>query len=396
MEVKMLSLLLKKESVKDVSKGNPWIFKGMIELTSELETAEAGSLVQIMDSRAKPIGVGYLNPGNMLACRVLSLQPNAVINQQFFHNLFYKALKKRQKLFDKPFYRMVHSESDNIPGLVVDRFGDIIVCQTSTAGMEKLKPIWLPALQNLLKPASIILRDDVPVRKKEGLPLETSVYLGEVPELVEVHEYNRIYYANLLTGQKTGWFYDQRANRTYLSGLVAGKTVLDLYSHSGGFGVAAAKGDAANVTMVDSSNLALELAGKAVDLNFVKAQCEFVRADAYDYLEKCKKDGKHFDIVMADPPAFIKEKRYIMAGLKGYQKLAYLCAIATKNDGILCITSCSHHASEQALKRAVEEGVTKAGRKYKLIHKAGADEDHPAHHALPESQYLKFVAYKLD
>lgn len=391
----MASLLLKKESVKDFTKGNPWIFRGMIEMNSELETMEAGSLVQILDNRARPLGVGYINPSNVLACRVLSFNSGTVINKQFFANSFASALKKRQKLFDKPYYRLVHSESDNLPGLVIDCFGDIIVCQTSTAGMERLKPLWIAALRELLNPSSIIFRDDVPVRKKEGLPTEVSVYLGVAPELVEVYEHNRVYCANLLTGQKTGWFYDQRANRTYLSSLVEGKNVLDLYSHSGGFGMAAAKGGAADVTMVDSSSLALGLAKQASFLNNIGEKCSFVRADAYEYLELCVREGRKFDVVMADPPAFIKERKYIASGLKGYQKLAFLCASVTKEGGVFCIASCSHHAAENALRRAVEEGIAKAGVAYKIIHKAGADKDHPVHPALPESQYLKFMAYNL-
>ena len=266
----MLSLLLKKDAVKEIQKGNPWIWRGMIEMNSELEMAQPGALVQIMDNKAKPIGVGYLNPKNILACRVLSLQPNAKINRQFFYNAFKAALQKREKHFAQPFYRLAHSESDNLPGLVVDRFGEIIVCQTSTAGMETLKPLWLPALQELLNPHAITLRDDVPARKKEGLNVGVSVYFGQVPEYIEVLERNRIYLANLLEGQKTGWFYDQRANRTYLSSLVSGKNVLDLYSHSGGFGMAAGMGNAASVTMVDSSSLALELAGRAAKLNGIE------------------------------------------------------------------------------------------------------------------------------
>lgn len=391
----MLSLILKKDAVKDVRKGNPWIWQGMIKMNSALETAEAGSLVQITDHRATPLGIGYINPQNILACRILSLQPNTVINQQFFYHIFKNALNKREKLFNQPFYRLVHSESDQMPGLIIDRFGDILVCQTSTAGMEKLKPLWLPALQDLLAPMAIVLRDDVPARKKEGLSTGTSVYYGEIPELVEVYEHNRIYYANLLTGQKTGWFYDQRANRTYLSGVVEGKEVLDLYSHSGGFGMAAGKGNAAQVTMTDSSSLALELAEHAAKRNGIDSRCTYERADAYEYLESCIEQGKLFDVVMADPPAFIKEKRFIAAGLKGYQKLAFLCAQTVKDEGVFCIASCSHHAAEHALQRAVEEGIAKAGRRYTLIHKAGADKDHPAHPALPESKYLKFLAYRV-
>ncbi len=389
----MLTLLLKKEAVKEIAAGSPWIWRGMIEMNSELEMAVPGSLVQIMDHRAKPLGVGYLNPGNILACRVLSLQAGIKINQQYFYNIFKLALNKRQKLFIQPFYRLVHSESDNLPGLVIDRFGEILVCQTSTAGMENLKPLWLPALQELLNPAAIVLRDDIPARKKEGLAQGVSVYSGVIPEFVTILEHNRVYCANLLTGQKTGWFYDQRANRTYLSSLVAGKTVLDLYSHSGGFGMAAAKGEASKVTLVDSSSLALELADRAAILNGVENLCEFERADSYEYLEKCISTGKKFDVIMADPPAFIKERKYIASGLKGYEKLAFLCAKIVTESGVFCIASCSHHASEIALQKAVEAGLKKSGRKYQLIHKAGADKDHPVCKTLPESKYLKFMVY---
>jgi 23S rRNA (cytosine1962-C5)-methyltransferase len=387
----MLSILLTKDAVKKVTKGDPWIFAGMIEMTSELQMADSGMLVNILDHRAKPLGVGYFNPKSQLACRVLSLQPNTVINQRFFANLFKLALSKREKAFEHPYYRLVHSESDFLPGLIVDRFGDTAVCQTSTAGMENLKPIWLPALQELLESRNIVLKDDVPVRKKEGLIEQVSIYIGEVPDIVEVKEHNCIYYANLLTGQKTGWFYDQRANRHYFASLVKDKNVLDIYSHSGGFGIAAAKGGAAKVTMVDSSALALELAQKAATRNGIEKQCNFTRSDAYEYLEACVKDGKKFEAIMADPPAFIKERKYTASGLKGYSKLAFLCASALEKDGIFSIASCSHHASARDFRKAVEQGIAKSGRSFELIHKAGADKDHPVHPSLEESQYLKFM-----
>jgi 23S rRNA (cytosine1962-C5)-methyltransferase len=389
----MLSIVLTKEGVKHIGSGSPWVFVSMIQMTSELETSDPGILVNILDSKAKPFAIGYFNPKSQLACRILSTNPNTAINQTFFANLFVAALNKRNKDFSVPYYRLIHSESDNLGGLIIDRFGDILVCQISTAGMENLKPLWLPALEELLKPTTIIYRNDIPVRSKEGL--EQSVYTkGEEPtNPIEVLEHECIYYANLLSGQKTGWFYDQRANRNYFAGLVKGKKVLDIYSHSGGFGIAAAKSSAAQVTLVDSSALALELAQKAAVRNNIGFVCEFVRSDAYEYLEKC---AEKFDCIMADPPAFIKERKYIASGLKGYQKLAFLCVSKLVPDGIFAIASCSHHASARDFRKAVETGIAKTGRKFALIHKAGADKDHPVHPSLPESQYLKFMVFKID
>jgi 23S rRNA (cytosine1962-C5)-methyltransferase len=391
----MLSLLLKKESVKNVLKGDPWVFAGMISMTSELETAESGVLVNILDNKAKPIGVGYFNPKSQLACRVLSLKAGEKIDASFFAKLFKAALAKREKTFAHPYYRLVHSESDYLPGLVIDRFGEIIVCQTTTAGMENLKPVWLPVLQDLLQAKTVIFRDDVPVRKKEGLEAEASVYRGELPEIIEVKEHNTIYYANLLTGQKTGWFYDQRANRNYFAGMVKDKKVLDIYSHSGGFGISAAQ-NAAHVTMVDSSELALELAQKAAVRNGIAEKCSFARSDAYEFLENAVKNSEKFDAIMADPPAFVKERKHTNAGLKGYQKLAFLCASILEKEGIFCIASCSHHAAARDFRKAAQQGIAKTGRSFKLLHKDGADKDHPVHPFLAESQYLKFMVFLVD
>ncbi len=389
-----LELILKKDSANQIVRNHsPWIYKGMVSINSALETAKPGSLVQILDNKAKPIAIGYFNPNNILACRVLSWNPKEQINQNFFYNLLKKSLDKRSKFFNKSYYRLVHSEGDFLPGLVIDRFGDVLVCQTSTAGMEELKPLWLPALEELLKPSTILLRDDIPIRKKEGLQLTKTIYRGQLEEITKVYENDFIYCANLLTGQKTGWFYDQRANRQYFSTLVKNKQVLDIYSHSGGFGIAAAKSGADYVTMLDSSAFALNLAKQAAELNNIQNKCNFIEQDAYKHLEECIEKGIKYNAIMADPPAFIKEKKYIESGLKGYQKLAYLCAQILEDNGIFAIASCSHHAQMKDFRRAVEAGIKKAGKELSLSHQSGADKDHPQHPALPEGGYLKFLVY---
>jgi 23S rRNA (cytosine1962-C5)-methyltransferase len=391
----MLSLTLQKDSAKQVRAGYPWAFAGDIRITSDLETALPGSLVRISDHDGKPLGVGYYNPKAALACRVLSLNPNAAVDVPFFRFLFVRALERREKLFSLPFYRLAHSESDGLPGLVVDRFGDVLVCQTGTAGMEALKPLWIEALRDVVRPSALVFRDDAPARAREGLGLSVS-FDSPVPPLAEVRENGCVYYADLLAGQKTGWFYDQRANRRYVAELSQGKTMLDLYSHSGGFGLACAKGGAARTTLVDSSALALDLAARAAGANGVAESCEFVRADVYVWLEEAAKAGRRFDVVMADPPAFVKERKHKAAGLKGYKKLASLCAPLVAEDGAFCIASCSHHAPMREFRRAVEEGITAAGRRFSLVKQAGADKDHPVRPLLPESGYLKFSGYRSD
>jgi 23S rRNA (cytosine1962-C5)-methyltransferase len=397
----MLQLMLKSPAkAQEVRSGYPWIMRGEIEFTSQLELTEPGELVQVVDNRAKPLALAYFNPRNALCARILSRDANARPDASFFRFLFTRAMEKRDTLFGIPFYRMAHAEADALPGLIIDRYGDYVVCQITTAGMERLLPVWLPALEELLTPKAVVFDRSPDFRTREGLEILPATATNEVPEAVPVIEHGRTYFADLISGQKTGWFYDQRENREQVKREVQRRgpnvKVLDVYTHSGGFGLAAADGGAASVELVDRSALALELAEKAARHNGFTERCIFTRAEAFRFLEQAVKEGRQYEVVIADPPAFIKQKQHTRQGLAGYAKLAQLCARLVAPQGTLFIASCSHHAAKEAFRQAVEEGIRKAGRSRKRFITLGADKDHPLHPQLEESEYLKFLGYYLD
>lgn len=384
-------LRLKKGVEVAVKAGMPWVYAGEFIDTSELALLPAGSLVSIETQRGEAVGVGYFNARSQIACRVLGLG-KPVIDAGFFTQRLRQALEMREKRIGVPFYRLIHSEGDHLPGLLLDRFGGHLVAQCGTAGMEGLMPLWLEACEQLLKPQSITLRNDTAARKLEGLLQEVRVIKGEVPELVEVEEYGCIFYADLLRGQKTGWFYDQRDNRKMIADRAAGKTLVDVFSHSGGFGLPAAKAGA-QVTLVDSSKLALELGQKAAARNGVGVSVR--QGDAFEVMEALKAEGARFDIVLADPPAFVKQKKDMAAGLKGYAKVARLAAGLCKPGGLLFVASCSHHAGRGAFNNAVLEGVRKAGLSPRVVAQTGAAPDHPQHPKLKQNEYLKGILLDL-
>ena len=417
-------LRLKKGVEDTVRNGMPWVYASDIIDSSELMMIPPGSVVSIENQKGQCIGTGYYNSKSQISCRVLTLAREA-IDVDFFVTRLEKALALRDNLIGVPYYRLIHSEPDGLPGLLVDRFGDTLVVQVGTAGMELLQPLWMQALEQVLKPHAVLLRNDTASRTLEGLkrevrfispPLEGGVgggvlsasdRAGGLPPtltlplkgggnfIAEVLENGCIYLADLVQGQKTGWFYDQRDNRKMIADLAKDKTVVDVYSHSGGFGLIAAKQGAAQVTMVDSSKLALELAAKAAERNGVSERCDYVQGDAFEAMERLFAEGKRFDIVLADPPAFVKSKKDIAAGLKGYEKVARMAAALAKPGGLLFVASCSHHAGRSAFNKSVLDGVKKAGLKAEILKQTGAAPDHPRHPCLPQNEYLKGILLRM-
>lgn len=391
-----LSIRLDAATARLVADGYPWLHARDLSLTSELELAEPGSLLELYDAKGKPLGLGSFNPQSAIPVRVLSRHPHEQLDAAWFLYRLKQALAKREAWCDVPYYRLVHSEADGLPGLIIDRFGERLVVQASTAGMERLQAAWLEALQTLFSPRSIVLRGDTPARAREGLAQKVEV-IGEAMEgPVELWEHGTCFLADLMTGQKTGWFYDHRENRRRMAARCAGKTALDLYSHSGGFGLPAACAGASQVTLVDASAKALALANQAAQRNAVASRCHTIEEDIFTLLPQWVQQGRRFDVVMADPPAFIKERRHKANGLKGYEKLAQLCGGITQSEGVFFIASCSHHADPASFKTAVEAGLRKAGRKVKLLEKGEADRDHPVHPKLPENRYLKALLYQME
>ncbi|MGE4528191.1 MAG: class I SAM-dependent rRNA methyltransferase [Rhodospirillaceae bacterium] len=391
-----LSVILTKPAARRIAEGYPWVFKGDVAWSSALDIAEPGALARFCDARLKPLAAGTFNPGTELCGRILATGARPAVDAALFEHRLARALAKREKLFAVPHYRWVHAEGDGLPGLVIDRYGEVLSIQVSTAGMERLKPLWLPAVRALAQPRAMVFRNDIPARAQEGLSAAPEV-LGDLPEgPVRVIEEGVTFRADLVEGQKTGWFFDQRANRRHIAGLAAGLSVLDLYSHSGGFGLPAAVAGAAAVRMVDVSALALDLSRRAAAENGVAERCRWTAADVYSFLAPGADDGERFDIVVVDPPAYIKDRRKIPAGLAGYRKLARKACVRAKPGGVFFMASCSHHAHPPQFKAAVEVGLADAGRAFTLLRAARADRDHPVHPKLPQNDYLKALTYRLD
>jgi 23S rRNA (cytosine1962-C5)-methyltransferase len=302
----------------------------------------------------------------------------------------------RERLYCTPYYRLVHAEADGLPGLVVDRFGGVVVVQSNAAGMEALQPLLLDALTTLLSPEAIVLRGDSPARLLEGLQQEVRVALGHIDGPVTVEENGAWFGADVLAGQKTGWFFDQRDNRAFVAGLARDARVIDLYCYSGGFAIAAAKGGAASVTGIDRSEGALALATEAAARNGVAGICTFRRAEVFAEAAALANAGERFDVVIADPPAFARSKRDVPAALRGYRKLARLAASLATPGGFVFLASCSHNVEAADFAEAARRGLADAGRTARILREAGTGPDHPVHTALPESAYLKSLTLALD
>ena len=373
--------------------GSPWIFSNEIRMDEAAKAITPGSIVNVRGEDGREFGTGYFNPKSLIAVRLLSDACDTTIDRDFFSTRIGRALTLRAAFYDKPFYRLVHAEGDGLPGLVIDRFDDVVTVQIGTAGMEKQIDNIVAALEARLKPKTIILRNDAPSRALEGLDSYVRAAKGEGARIA-LEENGCRYYADLAQGQKTGWYYDQRDNRAFIAKLAKGKSVLDAYSYTGGFGLLAAKAGASEVVCLDSSAPALALAEESARAN--KLTIQAVKADVFEELERLIAAEEKFDIVVADPPPFVKSKKDLERGAKAYRKLAKLAAQVTAPGGILLIASCSHNIPLERFAAECAAGVTRNGRTATLIRSAGAGPDHPVHPLLPESAYLKALVYALD
>jgi len=376
--------------------GHPWVYSNEVRMDAAAKALAPGSLVTLRRADDSPLGVAMFNPHTLLAARLLDRDTTRPIGRRFLARRIGRALKLRERLFDMPFYRLVHAEADGLPGLVIDRFGAVLVVQSNAAGMARLEPIVLDALSELLSPAAIVLRNDSPARGLEGLASEARVASGTLDGPVEVHENGAVFRADLLAGQKTGWFFDQRDSRRFIAALACGARVLDLYCFTGGFAVQAARAGAAAILGVDRSEAALALATATADLNGVGETCSFRRGEAFAEAASLAARGERFEIVIADPPAFARSRKDMPAALRGYRKLARLAASVTAGGGILFVASCSFHVGAAEFAEAVRRGLADAGRAARILRIAGADADHPIHPALPETAYLKTLTMALD
>jgi 23S rRNA (cytosine1962-C5)-methyltransferase len=376
--------------------GSPWIFSNEIEMDTAARGLERGSLVRIMAPNGHLMGVAQFNPHSLIAARLLTRNKDAEIDRRFVQRRIARAVQLRARLYDKPYYRLVHAEADGLPGLVIDRYGDVVVIQPNTAGWQRMSELLVEAVDAELRPSVIVVRGDAPVRAIEGLDDTVTIAKGEPRTPFEIEENGVRFLIDPVAGQKTGWYFDQRDNRAFAARLARGERVFDLYSYAGGFALTAAAAGAASVVGVDRAEVALELARASAAGMELGDRCSFRRGEVFGTIEEQVAAKERFGLVIADPPPFVKSKKDLVPGLRGYAKLARGAAMLVSEGGYLCIASCSYNVPAESFREAVHAGIKDAGRGGRIIRDSGAGPDHPIHPALPESAYLKFLAFAID
>lgn len=392
-------LRLKRKEDRRLHTGHLWVFSNEVDVAhTPLTGFEPGQLVSIEASNGAVLGTGYVNPHSLICARLVSRDPHYVLDQSLLVHRLNIALSLRERLFDKPYYRLVFGEGDALPGLVVDRFGDVLVAQINTAGMERVKAEVVAALQKVIKPRVIILRNDTSSRALEGLPSYVETAYGAAVDPVRLEENGVVFDVPVLTGQKTGWFYDHRMNRARMQHYVKDRRVLDMFSYLGGWGVQAAVAGASEVLCVDSSQSALDQLRRNAALNSVAERVTGIQADAFDALKSLRAERQKFDVVILDPPAFIKRKKDLKQGLQAYHQLNQMAMQVLAKDGILISASCSHHLEPNALQDLLLQTSRHLDRSLQILEQGQQGPDHPVHPAIPETRYLKalFVRVYLD
>lgn len=383
-------LKLKKNEERRLRGGHLWVYSNEVDIqATPLKGFEAGDPVEIQAHNGRPLGIGYVNPHALLCARLVSRDLERPLDRSLITHRLKIALAMRERLFPRPYYRLVYGESDGLPGLAVDRFGDSVVVQLTTAGMERLREEVVAALEKVLKPAAIILRNDISSRKAEGLESYVETVLGETPEFLSLKENGVRFQVPAESGQKTGWFYDQRENRARLGRYVKGARVLDLFSYSGGWGVQAAAFGAEKVLCVDTSLPALEQLGENAALNGLEDRVEALHGDVFDALKMLKAENERFDVIVCDPPAFIKRKKDVKEGLAAYQRVNQMAIQLLERDAVLVSASCSFHLKRENLLHAVASGAHHLGRQVQILEQGQQGADHPIHPHIPETEYIK-------
>jgi 23S rRNA (cytosine1962-C5)-methyltransferase len=382
-------LKLKRGEDRRLRAGHLWVFSNEVDTVSTpLTRLERGARVRVHTDRDQFLGHAYVNPNALICARLVSRDPEHPVDRSLIVHRLNVALALRQRLSVQPYYRLVFGESDGLPGLVLDRYGDIVVGQIATAGMESLKADIEAAVRKVIDPAGLFWKNDSGARDLENLPEAAEAAFGEVPREINVVENNLRFVAPLHDGQKTGWFYDQAATRQRLVRyLWPGARVLDVCSYAGPWAVTALKNGAASATCVDASEAALSYAKRNAEANGVGV--ETLRDDAFDALKTLHERGERFDVVVLDPPAFIKRKKDIPQGQAAYRKLNQLALGLMERDSLLVSCSCSYHLGTDELLGAIQAAARHTSRFVQVLELGGQSPDHPVHPAIPETRYLK-------
>jgi len=383
-----MKLIVKSNRVGPIINGHPWIFSGALK--SIPEGLESGAPVFVYGEDSKFLGQGYFNSYSQISVRLWSYDENEAIDEKFFEKRILQALKLRRRFIDEKktnAYRLINGENDFLPGLVVDKYADYLVVQFHTRGMEKFHKEIVVALKKIIDPKGIYERSSQRAKQVEGAGMVSGLISGEVPDLIKIKENGLLFHVDVKNGQKTGFFLDQRDKRLAVQNASGGKTVLNCFSYTAGFSVYALSGGANKTVSVDVSGEALELAKENVRLNKLNLKkCEFVCADVKDYL---KTEKNKYDIVILDPPAFIKDRHKIQEGLKGYRRLNEQGAKVCAESALLITCSCSSHLSMEDFRFVVCQGISVSHRSAQIVGSLTHSCDHPLLPAFTESDYLK-------
>ncbi len=385
-----------KAEARAIRHGFPWVYADELVTDRRTQNLAPGALAVLEDGERRPLGLVTVNTKSKIIARVLDRDPEAEINQAWFAVRLTRALALRERLFDAPFYRLIHAEADGLPGVVIDRFGDAAVIQPNAAWAEAHFEALVAALMQVTGVTRVVKNGSGRSRVLEGLAEETALVAGAIDAAIPVPMNGATYMADLMGGQKTGLFYDQRPNHAFAARLAKGARVLDVFSHVGGFALAALAGGAASALSVDASAAALALAGQGAEASGFGAKFSTRQGDAFEVLEALGATGAQFDLVICDPPAFAPAKPALEAGLRAYERVARLAAPLVAPGGYLVLCSCSHAADLSAFRNASARGIGRGGRRGQIIHTGFAGPDHPILPQLAESGYLKSLVFHLD
>ncbi|MGY6409671.1 MAG: RSP_2647 family RNA methyltransferase [Alkalilacustris sp.] len=385
-----------KSEARPIRHGFPWVYDDELVADRRTRALAPGTLAVLEDAERQPLGLVTVNMASKIVARMLDRDPEARIDAAWLNRRLRRAADLRDRLFPTPHYRLVHAEADGLPGLVIDRFGDLAVIQPNAAWAEAHLELLVTALMEATGVTRVVKNGHGRARRLEGLAEETAVLRGTVDGPVEVPMNGATYMADVLGGQKTGLFFDQRDNHAFAARLARGGRMLDMFSHVGGFALAALAGGATEALAVDASEPALALAEAGARAGGTDGRFRTHRQDAFDAMEALASEGARFDLVVCDPPAFAPHRGAQEAGLRAYERVARLAAPLVAPGGYLGLCSCSHAVDLARFRSACARGIGRAGRRAQILHTGFAGSDHPTLPQLAESGYLKALFFRLD
>lgn len=392
-----ITLTLNPGAEKRLRGGHHWLYSNEINnAITPLSGVPVGDVANVVDARGGSLGSFMINPNALICGRLLSRQSDRGLTNSLLKNRLKQALALREMSFDVPCYRWVYGDSDGLSGLVIDRFFDVVVIQVSTAAMEQVLESIIELVVRLIQPAGVVLKNDGKMRRVEGLDSTVKVVYGAVPDWIALEENNTRFMAPLMTGQKTGWFYDHRPNRALAARYAKGKTVLDVFSYLGGWGLTAAAHGASHVTCVDVSAPALDGVMRSAQLNGVEERVSTLEGDAFEVLSQLHEQRQRFDMVIVDPPAFIARRKDIAAGERAYQKLNEAAMKLVNHGGLLVSASCSMHLEQDKLRDILRAAARKLDRHTVILAEGSQGADHPVLPAVPETRYIKAIVAQIN